>query len=384
MDTAKVEITDLQSQKDLKALLSSPGPCVSIYMTPKPNEKANALEWEEAIRTIEPKLNELGKQGRELRETLGKWETISQGEAPKGKGVAVFGAQHTFKVMWLSEPVQSRAIVGPRFHIRLLLPELRKAKPFYILALSQNDVRLLRCTSNGAQEVQWPNGTVTSFDRYMAMAKPDHQDTNETSAGPSAGHTKGIVGSTSTIREDKPQYLAHFFRQIDHGINELLRGGSDPLVLAAVEYELALYHSMNSYPHLLDEDAQGAPNGLKAGEMHARALEALTRSYEKKPDEVLAEYDHKVGSGASNRLKDVVKAAHEGRVLTLLVSDSLENTGVFDEQTYSAKGGATGTSEEEDLVNDAAVQTLLHGGQVFSAANNRMPNGAPVAAIFRY
>jgi hypothetical protein len=80
----------------------------------------------------------------------------------------------------------------------------------------------------------------------------------------------------------------------------------------------------------------------------------------------------------------VVKAAHEGRIVTLLVSDSLENTGVFDEETYSAKGSAKGTSEEEDLVNDAAVQTLLHGGQVFSTANSTMPNGAPLAAIFRY
>jgi Bacterial archaeo-eukaryotic release factor family 3 len=384
MDTAKVEVTNLQNQKDLKALLSSPGPCVSVYMTPKLSEKASALEWEETVRRIEPKLQELGNQGRELREALGTWETISQGEPPKGKSVAVFGAQHTLRVMWLADPVGSRAVVGPRFYIRPLVPALWKARPFYILALSQNDVRLLRCTSSGAQEVQWPNGTAASFGKYMDTAKPDHQDTNETSAGPSAGHTKGIVGSTSTVREDKPQYLANFFRQIDRAVNELLRGGSDPLVLAAVEYELALYRSLNSYPHLLDEDAQGAPNGLKAGEMHARALEALTRSYEKKTDAVLAEYDHKVGGGASNRLKDVVKAAHEGRVLTLLVSDSLENTGVFDEQTYSAKGGATGTSEEEDLVNDAAVQTLLHGGQVFSTANKRMPNGAPVAAIFRY
>jgi hypothetical protein len=384
MDTAKVEVTDLQSHKDLKALLSSPGRCVSVYMSPKATPKASALEWEETVRTIEPKLQELGKLGRELREMLGNWEAISHGEAPEGKGLAVFVAQQAFKIVWLSDVIQSRAVVGPRFYIRPLLPELRKEKPFYILALSQNDVRLLRCSSGEAQEVEWPNGTATSFDRYMDTAKPDHQDTNETSAGPSAGHTKGIVGSTSTVREDKPQYLGHFFRQIDRAVNEILRGSFDPLVLAAVEYELALYRSLNTYPHLLDEDAQGAPNGLKSGEMHARALEALTRSYEKKIEAVLAEYDHKVGGGASNRLKDVVRAAHEGRVLTLLVSDSLENPGVFDEETYSAKGGANGTSEEGDLINDAAVQTLLHGGQVFSTANKRMPNGAPAAAIFRY
>jgi hypothetical protein len=187
-----------------------------------------------------------------------------------------------------------------------------------------------------------------------------------------------------TTREDKPEYLAHFFRQIDRGVNEVLRGSSDPLVIAAVDRELALYRSVNTYANLAEEDVQGAPNGLKAGEMHARAIDALLRSYEKKVDDVLSEYNHKVGSGASNRLKDIVTAAHDGRVLTLLVSDSLEATGAFDEATHSVKGRQTGASEDEDLVNDAAVQTILHAGQVCVVPNSKLPNGAPLAAVFRY
>ncbi len=389
MDTAKAEMTEFHSLKDLKPLLSSPGPCVSVYLTlaasaPNQNGKANALGWRETIRAVEPKLQELGAQGRELLETLRDWETISQSQEAQAKAVAVFRSPGIFNVKWLQDQVQTRAVTGPHFYIRPLLPELEKAKQFYILALSQNDVRLLRCNWQRAEEVAIPAGTATSFNVYMDTAKPDHVDTQETSAGPSSGHTKGIVGSTSTIRETKPQFLGHFFRQIDRGVNELLRGSSGLLVLAGVEYELAQYHTLNTYPHLVDEDVKGAPNSLKAGEMHARALEALGRSYEKRADAVLAEYNHKVGGGASNRLKDVVTAAHDGRVLTLLVSDSLETTGTFDERTHAVKGHATGISEDEDLINDAAVQTILHAGQVLSLSNKKMPNGAPLAAVFRY
>ncbi len=186
------------------------------------------------------------------------------------------------------------------------------------------------------------------------------------------------------MRENKSEYLAHFFKQIDHGVNECLRGSSDPLVLAAVEYELAQYRTLNTYPYLASEDVQGAPNSLKSGEMHARAIEALGRAYDTKADEIVAEYNHRVGGGASNRLKDVVTAAHDGRVLNLLVSDTLEKTGAFDETTHSVVGHARDASEEEDLVNDAAVQTILHAGQVFCVSNKKMPNGAPLAAVFRY
>ena len=42
--------------------------------------------------------------------------------------------------------------------------------------------------------------------------------------------------------------------------------------------------------------------------MHTRALDAISRQYGKKIDDELAEYNHKVGGGASNRLKDIVLA----------------------------------------------------------------------------
>jgi hypothetical protein len=83
-------------------------------------------------------------------------------------------------------------------------------------------------------------------------------------------------------------------------------------------------------------------------------------------------------------LKEIVPAAHEGRVLTLLVSDSAEVPGSFDEMTYTVKGRESGTSDDEDLINDAVVQTILHAGQVYVVPNAKMPNGAPLAAIFRF
>jgi hypothetical protein len=218
----------------------------------------------------------------------------------------------------------------------------------------------------------------------MNNVKPDHVLDNRASPGPGAGSSKGVMFSTSTDKEDKDEYLAHFYKQVDRGLNEMLRGKTAPVVPVGVEYELALYRALSTYPHLAEEGVQGAPNSLKAGEMHARALDAMSRQYGKKVDDALAEYNHKVGGGASNRLKDIIPAAHDGRVLTLLVSDSLETTGSFDETTYTVKGRETGTSEDEDLVNDAVVQTILHAGQVFVVPNSKMPNGAPLSAIFRF
>jgi hypothetical protein len=389
MDTIKAELAGFKSLKDLKPILSSRAPCLSVYMplTIAPSnqsEKVNALRWRECLRSLEAKVEQNGSEARELLKSISDWDPMARTEALDGRSIAVFRSPDVFCVTSLMEPVKGRAAIGPQFYVRPLLPELAKANTFYVLALSQKDVRVLRCTSSTSEELPFPNSVPTSFDAYMNSAKPDHVLDNRSSPGPAAGSSKGIMFGTSTDREDKDEYLAHFYKQIDRGLNEVLRGKTEPVVLVGVEYELALYRSLNTYQHLAEEMVQGAPNSLKAGEMHARALDAIARQYEKKVDDALAEYNHKVGGGASSRLEDIVRAAHDGRVLTLLVSDSAEVPGSFDEMTYTIKGPESGASEDEDLINDAVVQTILHAGQVLVVPNAKMPNGAPLSAIFRF
>ena len=38
----------------------------------------------------------------------------------------------------------------------------------------------------------------------------------------------------------------------------------------------------------------------------------------------------------------------------------------------------------EDLLNLAAVDTMLHGGQAFTVPDGAMPHGAALAAVFRF
>lgn len=390
MDTIKGEVAGFADLKELKPILSSRGPCISVYMplSSLPNQQganANVLKWKECIRSLEQKSAQHGAQGRELTDSIADWDSVFGGVKPEGKSVAVFRSPDVFRVTWLNEEVNSQAVIGPHFYVRPLLPELTKPKTFYLLALSQKDVRLLCCSSNSSEEVGLAKrGVATSFEDFMNPVKPDHTQNLGAASGPGSGSSKGVFETSSTEREDRDKYLSHFYKQIDRAVNDVLRGKTEPLVLAGVDYVLSLYREVNSYPNLLSEAARGAPNGLKSGEMHARALEAIGRDYQNRLGDALATYDHKVGAGATNRLRDIVTAAHDGRVLTLFVSDSLGQTGSFNEATYAVKGKETGSAGDEDLVNDAVVQAILHAGQVFVVPNSKMPNGAPLAATYRF
>ena len=397
MNTVKGELTSFKNLKDLKNLLASGGPCLSIYVSLStasseginPRAKQNELHWKECVHALEERANQFGPKGRELLASVKSWESVvpesvENSTAPE-RSIAVFRSPDVFQVTLLDRQVADRSVMGPHFYIRPLLAELVRGRRFYLLALSLKNTRLLHCTTHSAEEVPLGRDIKTNFEEWMNTAKPDHLAVDNAVTGARQGlAAPNALAPKNTEPESHAEYLAHYFKQVDRGVNEVLRGKTEPLVLCAVEYEIPLYREVNHYEHLNPDEVRGAANSLKAGEMHARALQALEASYMRKVDSALAEWNHRAGGGASSRLKDCVTAAHDGRVLILLVSETQEQPGVFDEATYTIKGGETGSAQEEDLVNDAAVQTVLHSGEVLVVPTPKMPHGSPLAAVFRY
>jgi Bacterial archaeo-eukaryotic release factor family 3 len=382
----------LNTLDDLKALLSASGPCLSVYMPlsnastagKNPNAKQNELRWRECMQAAETQAGRFGDPGKGVIASVRNWAAVApepggESKGHHGKSIAVFRSPEAFQVTLLDEVVPDQVAFDRQFQIRPLLKQLVRDRRFYLLALSQKNTRLLYCTTQTSEEAPFPGTTKTNFEDWMNMAKPDHRLVeNAMSTGAQGSARPTALAPKGSDAEDKDEYLAHFLKHIATGVGEVLRGKTEPLVLCAVESYIPLYREVNAYPNLAPEAVLGAPNSLKSGEMHARAIEALGRCYDRKVEESLESWNHKVGGGGSSRLDEVVTAAHDGRVLTLMVSDSQEAKGHFDEGSHTVETG------NEDLVNDAAVQTVLHAGKVLVVAQEKMPNGSPAAAIFRF
>lgn len=396
MAIVKDRQASLKKLEDLKTLLSGEGPCLSVYMTlsnastagRNPNLKQNELRWRECLQTAEQAASQYGDSGRQLIESVRNWEAVAPQEngevrAHQAKSIAVFRSADVFEIADLDAEVTERVFLGRQFHIRPLVKELVHSRSFYLLAFSKKNTRLLHCTMHSSEEVAFQEGFKADFDAWMDMSKPDHRAVyNAMAAGAQGSAHPDALAPKSSEAEKRDDYLLHFAKHIASGVGQVLQGKSEPLVVCAVEFEIPIYREVNTYPHLAAEAVHGAPNGLKSGEMHARAIDALNRCYEQKVDNALAEWNHKVGGGGSSHLDEVVTAAHDGRVLTLVASDSQEPAGFFDEASHKVE--THGIQAMEDLVNDAIAQTILHAGKVLVAAQEKMPNGAAMAATFRF
>src|SRR4030065_2804856 len=91
----------------------------------------------------------------EARELLESAQKLLQGDLfqqPQSDGLAMFLSPEVFRTYMLPFVFKEWVTVTDRFHIRPLLPLLSGDGRYYILALSQNKVRLLQGTHYSVNE----------------------------------------------------------------------------------------------------------------------------------------------------------------------------------------------------------------------------------------
>lgn len=367
----------------MRELMATPGPCITIVLAG--NETGDtAMELKAALNSLRAKLEHQKVNAESLLAPIADAAREFRGETKSKGNVAILQAPSLTRAFRVGRAVKAVARVAERFDVRALL-EIRNAqKKFYILALSQNRTRLLECTESTAREIELP-GAPSSLGESRHTRKPDHVLDNRSSAGPSMGAGGGVLFGTSGDADDKYEFLLDFFQELDKGVNAALRQSTDPLIVAGVEHEIALYRRANTYPHLIEPGVHGSPDGLEGGEIHRRALELLEQREAANGTEVPADFDKRVGTGhASIHIQEIVTAAWEGRVSHLYLQQNASYTGVFDPVRQRVKHTDDPLESPVDLVESAAEQTILHGGEVKILAGTAMPSGVPVCALMRY
>ncbi len=369
-----VAISETVSFDDLKSLAQGRGPCITLAVTiPDPVQRQAHLK--NAIRDVENGLSSRGMDARKaatLVEPLRVFTAQIAAEGDWGIQLVLFKSRDTTRCFEVRELSKDFVTIGDSFQIRPLLPLMSRDQQFYLLALSQKHVRLLMCTWSTAKEI--PLGALAPQDlnAWLKSRMPDHVLDNRASAGPSVGAMKGAMFGTNTDPDRHDEYLAHFFKEIDKGLHKILASQILSLLLAGVESEIALYRKVNSYPHLLEPAVHGSPDGLSQGDLLARAIETVRHSFSAPLNKVLEEFkDLRHTTRFSFRIPEILKHTQEGRVSDLLLC--------HDTIREDVKPGVA----DYDLLNVAALQTLLHRGQVFAIRRSEMPGEADVAALLR-
>lgn len=389
---------DILSKDNLRALMEpvepSAGPCLSMFA---PMERAgketrkNALYVKNLLQEAEERLEGLGLQASDRRDLLHPIQSLLDEGIfwqYQSDGLALFRARDRFFTYRLPLSFEPLLVVTDRFHLKPLLPTFVGNDTFYILALSQQQVRLLRGTRYQVDEVELPPEMPKSLDEVLAYDVPQEQTQFHTGEPTRRGSPQApIYHGQGGIKEQQQTHLLRYFTEVDRGVREVLKDERSPVVLAGVEHVLSAYRERNSSCCLVEEEVRGNPDLARPEDLHAQAWEIVQPILTQEQHQALERYQQQQAVGspqASADLRTVVAAAAYGRVETLFVTPGVQTWGTFDPQTNAVEVHETARPGDNDLQDLTAAYTLLNGGTVYAVEAEAVPGPGMLAALFRY
>lgn len=381
---------DKFNKEDLEQLASaSAQPAVSLLM---PTIRAgrevrqNSIRFGNLYKRVEQEIEQFSDD-EDLKKSLTRQIADLEDNDPwwqhQSDGLALYFT--TEKCWKYRVPIDLEEIVtiGQEFHVRPLIKLAQNDGSYYVLAVSQKQVRLLVGTQTTLDEVDveyLPSDlrSALNIDEYVSALQ--FQSTSRASRGEAVHHGHGGSG----MEVQKSDELLQFFHRIDTALSAYLAGAQEPLVFAGVDYLFSIFRQACSYKNLVDAPAKGNPDDLRAEQLHPKVMELITPLFEEKRQESLDRYHREVGNQrTADSIEDIIKASRQGAVETLLLAQGKECWGTYDDQN-NVKVCPEADEGAVELLNDATVKTLTADGTVYSLQPELLPEQRDAVAILRY
>lgn len=156
------------------------------------------------------------------------------------KGLAVFITQDDFEYYRLPLDFQERVMVQDHFLITPLLPLISLDGTYCILAISQKNIRLLKCTREATEDLELESAPV-SLEEFLKYDTPEKHLQHHSGQGKNVAifHGHGSKGEADS------RQIINYLKTIENDVTSTLRKRNDPLVLAGVEKAVAEYRKVN-------------------------------------------------------------------------------------------------------------------------------------------
>jgi hypothetical protein len=384
---------DLFTDDDLRELISVHFEnCISLYMPAfraGAETQQNPIRYKNLIAEAEEKLVARGYRAADAVTLLAPARRILQSSAfwmRQAEGLVTFIAPGTMKIFRLPASLPEMTVIGPTFYLKPLLSLLTGNTQFYVLDLEIKGVRLFSCTRLSISRYN-SDKIPLSLDETLGFDRKEKDV--QFSSKPSWGDNRELTVFGYGRQTDKQKVnILNFYHRVNDGIHEILQNSYDPLVLAGTDYLHSIYKEANTYPYLFDEGVFLDIKHLTESEIHQKVWPIMEPHFLEKQQHDTSYYQQLRGEQsrlATNELKTIVAGAIHGRIGILFILDGQKNYwGKFNESRQDIEIHATKLPGDEDLLDKAAINTMIRKGTVYILEQYTMPETTPAAAILRY
>ncbi len=367
---------DIPTQLEIRALIETRADtCVSIYLPTTPETQdvtRSRISFGNLTRTALEQLDaaDFDKRRRAaLEEKLLALDEDDDFWRLQANSLVVLATPDSLRTFRLATDVTSTVEVSDRFHLKPLMRAMAFPQHAFVLALSENDVRLVEVfADHPATAVNVPDLPGSAADAT------GHASVNNPGMGAGLGNAQG-----------HKSLLLKYLRKVDAALRPVLAGRETPLILAATEPLGPMFRTVNSYPGLLAEGIPASPDSMSESALASAARSVLDGYYAARIEAANALFHERVGSHrAISDLLAVARAATFGAVDLLLVDIDEVMPGTVDETDGTVSLATKPGAASYCVIDEITGRAIMAGGKVLAVRRADMPDGAAVAAILRY
>lgn len=270
--------------------------------------------------------------------------------------------------------------IGRTFYVRHLFPLVANEDRFFLLALSQGEVRFFEGHNHHITPVIIEDLVPENIDKVLT----EQESTLQAHSGRQGN---AIFHGQGAGKDQKNIDLEKYFRQVDNGLMKMLHDEDAPLIIAAVDYLVPIYKGLSRYSNIVDAHISGNPENDDAVLLHEKAMYIMRKIHQQDRQQKKSGFAYFLAEGkASLSFLHIVTAAKEGKIDTLFVDKDTPVVWGDQESTgYPVKLEKEQNYYNTCLLNYAAIEVWRNGGTVYNISRSAFPNIASYAnAIFRY
>ena len=366
---------DIPTLPEIRALHATRADaCVSVYLptTPQTQDvKASRIAFGNQTNAALAQLDAAGFDKR--RRALLEAELTALGEDDafwrlQARSLAVLATPDNVRTFRLATAVTETVEVSDRFHLKPLLRAVAFPQHAFVLALSENAVRLVEVFAD------LPPSPV----RVADLPK---------SAADAVGRAS-INNLTQNTRianaEGQKVLLRQFARQVDAALRGVLAGRETPLILAATEPLGPIFRAVNTYPALLADGVSASPDRMTDSEFAEAARTVLDGHYASEIEAAKALFQTRFGQHrATTDVGNAARAATFGAVELLLVDIDEVLPGTVDDTDGSVVLAEEPGAASYGVIDEIAGRAILAGAKVLAVRRADIPDEATLAAVLR-
>jgi hypothetical protein len=286
------------------------------------------------------------------------WHDVAQ-------GLAIYLSPTHRHVLRVPGPVVELGLVADRFAVAPVLHAVLPDATFHVLTLSRNHTHLFVGDRFTLRSLRVPDLPDSLSD---ALWYESHENLLNRHGGAhiGSGRPTSTIHGGSASDERKDQF-DRYVRKVDDAVVAALSGSKAPLVVAAVDRELAAYAAASRYPHLMPDGIVGNPEHTKLTDLHAAAWALVEKGLLAHDAAACDRFCEFAGTGQTDTdPAAIAELAQQGGIDTLFVAPgaraydgAVELVNVAASETYRTRGTVVALDDLGVLVPAGATPPIV-------------------------